>query len=308
MFVVSTWMNFWSGCLRPPLGRHVDHRSLENFEQGLLYALARHVARDRRVVALAGDLVDLVDEDDSRPAGYVVVGRLKQPREDTSTSSPHVARLGQYGRVDDRERNVQQLGDSPGHQRLARTGRTDHQDVRLVDLDLLFAALLVHQPLVVVVYGDGHVALGLVLPDNVLVQKALMSTGCASVPRAGSALTFLLSSAALLCSSSECPCSMHWSQMQAPSLPANRTPTSLRRYPQNEQQSASFRSSLFPHQDSLCGRFRAGPERSPLFAKTCCSVTSSCARRAPRRSGRTPWPREPSSSSLGRRPSRSSTA
>ena len=150
---------FLVGVLASALGRHVDHRSLENLEQGLLYALARHVARDRRVVALAGDLVDLVDKDDSPfGQGYVVVGRLKQPREDALDVFAHVARLGQYGRVDDRERDFQQLGDRPGHQRLARTGRTDHQDVRLVDLDLLFAALLVHQPLVVVVYGDGHVS------------------------------------------------------------------------------------------------------------------------------------------------------
>ena len=133
---------FLFGVLAPALGRHVDHRSFENLQQGLLHAFARNVARDRRVVALAGDLVDLVDEDDA-PFGQldVVVGRLQQPREDALDILAHVARLGQYGGVDDGEGHLQQLGDRPGHQRLARTGRADQQDVRLVDLDLALRSL-----------------------------------------------------------------------------------------------------------------------------------------------------------------------
>ena len=56
---------FLVGVLASPLGRYVDDRSFEDFEQRLLYALARHVARDRRVVAFAGDLVDLVHVDNA---------------------------------------------------------------------------------------------------------------------------------------------------------------------------------------------------------------------------------------------------
>ena len=40
--------------------------ALEDLQQRLLDALTRDVARDRRVVGLAGDLVDLVDVDDPR--------------------------------------------------------------------------------------------------------------------------------------------------------------------------------------------------------------------------------------------------
>ena len=66
--------------LAPALRRNVDHRSFENLQQGLLHAFARHVARDRGVVALAGDLVDLVDEDDAALGLLdVVVGDLQQP-------------------------------------------------------------------------------------------------------------------------------------------------------------------------------------------------------------------------------------
>src|SRR5207302_2238519 len=50
-------------------------RSLENLQQRLLHALAGHVARDRGVLGLARDLVDLVDVNDSGlGALHVVVG------------------------------------------------------------------------------------------------------------------------------------------------------------------------------------------------------------------------------------------
>src|SRR5690606_32826152 len=51
--------------LAPALRRDRRMRALDELEQRLLHALARHVARDRRVVALARDLVDLVDVDDA---------------------------------------------------------------------------------------------------------------------------------------------------------------------------------------------------------------------------------------------------
>ena len=50
--------------LTPPLGRHVGHGALQQFQQRLLHPLARHIAGDRGVLALAGDLVDLIDVDD----------------------------------------------------------------------------------------------------------------------------------------------------------------------------------------------------------------------------------------------------
>ena len=98
--------------LAPALRRYVDRRPFENFQQRLLHPFARYVARDRRVVALAGDLVDLVDEDDAALGLLdVVVGDLQQPRENALDILAHISRLGQNGRVDDRERHFQQLGD-----------------------------------------------------------------------------------------------------------------------------------------------------------------------------------------------------
>ena len=39
--------------------------TLDQFEQGLLYAFAGYVARDRRVLAFTCDFVDLIDVDDA---------------------------------------------------------------------------------------------------------------------------------------------------------------------------------------------------------------------------------------------------
>src|SRR5580700_7231022 len=51
--------------LAAALRRHARDRALDDFQKRLLHALTGDVAGDRGVVALAGDLVDLVDIDDA---------------------------------------------------------------------------------------------------------------------------------------------------------------------------------------------------------------------------------------------------
>src|SRR5207249_3035702 len=47
--------------LAAPLRRHIRDRAFEDLQERLLDAFTRHVARDRRVLVLAADLVDFVD-------------------------------------------------------------------------------------------------------------------------------------------------------------------------------------------------------------------------------------------------------
>src|SRR5262249_39771180 len=86
-----------------------------------------------------------------------------------------VARLGQRGRVDDREGDREELGERLGEQRLAGAGRADQQDVRLRQLDVVPAArlLLDLYPLVMVVDRDRQLLLRLFLADDVLVEELL---------------------------------------------------------------------------------------------------------------------------------------
>ena len=162
--------------LAAALRRHVGDRAFEDLEQRLLHAFARDVARDRRVLVLAADLVDFVDVDDALLALLdVAAGRLQQLEDDVLDVLADVAGLGQRRRVDDREGDREQLGQRLREQRLAGAGRADQQDVRLGELDVVAAArlLLDLDALVVVVDRDGELLLGLFLADDVLVEELL---------------------------------------------------------------------------------------------------------------------------------------
>ena len=162
--------------LASALRRHVGDRAFEDLEQRLLHALARHVARDRRVLVLAADLVDLVDVDDALLALLdVAAGGLQQLEDDVLDVLADVARFGQRRGVDDGERHRQQLGQRLREQRLAGAGRADQQDVGLGELDVVAAArlLLNLEPLVVVVDRDRELLLGQLLADDVLVEELL---------------------------------------------------------------------------------------------------------------------------------------
>ena len=59
------------------LRRDVRDRAFENLQQGLLNALTRDIAGDRRVLVLAADLVDFIDIDDAGlGAAHIAVGSL----------------------------------------------------------------------------------------------------------------------------------------------------------------------------------------------------------------------------------------
>ena len=155
-------------------------------------------AGDGGIVALAGNLVDLVDEDDaSLGPGHVVVCGLKQTGEDALHVLAHISGLGQHGSVDDGEGNVEHAGDGPGQKSLAGTGGADKQDVGLLQFQTLegrflgiqdfiglalaaplgrgigrFPGKCLIDPLVVVVHCHGQGLLGIPLPYHVLVQES----------------------------------------------------------------------------------------------------------------------------------------
>jgi hypothetical protein len=95
--------------LAAALRRHGSNGALENLQERLLHALARHVARDARVLGLPRDLVDFVDVDDSALAlGDVEVAR---PGGDGTRMFldvlTHIARFGERGGVRDGEGDVE---------------------------------------------------------------------------------------------------------------------------------------------------------------------------------------------------------
>src|SRR4051795_3774100 len=162
--------------LAPTLRWHRRDGSFEDLQQRLLHTLAADVAGDRRVLALAGDLVDLVDVDD---AGLglldVEVGGLDQLQENVLDVFTDIAGLGERSGIGDCERHVQQTRQRLGKVRLAAAGWPEQHDVALGQLHLVApadaCALLVLDAPVVVVDRDRQDLLGLVLTDDIIVEE-----------------------------------------------------------------------------------------------------------------------------------------
>ena len=119
------------GMLPAPLGRHVGDRPLQDLQHSLLDAFAADVAGDGHVLALAGDLVDLVDVDDPGLRGFHVhVSGLDQAQEDVLHILAHITGLGEGGGVGDGEGHIQDAGQALGQVGLtAACGAYDAEDV-----------------------------------------------------------------------------------------------------------------------------------------------------------------------------------
>ena len=165
------------GVFAATLGRHVDHGPLEEFEHGLLDSFTRNVAGDGGVVALAGNLVDLVNKDDAAfGSRHVVVGSLEEAHEDIFDIVAHVAGLGEGGGISDTERHVEHAGNGACHKGFAGAGFTNYDDVGFLNFDIVVVVLVlaeVFQTFVVVVDRDGKDPFGIVLADDVLVEVVL---------------------------------------------------------------------------------------------------------------------------------------
>ena len=164
--------------LAAALRRNRGDRALEDLQQRLLHALAGDVAGDRRVLGLAGDLVDLVDVDDAGLGPLdVVVGGLDQLEQDVLDVFADVAGLGERRGVGDGERHVEPLREGLREVGLAAAGRADQQDVALLDLDVVDDRVgrgegrAGADALVVVVDRDGEGLLGRLLADDVLLEE-----------------------------------------------------------------------------------------------------------------------------------------
>ena len=177
--------------LAAALRRNGGNGAFQDLQQSLLHALAGHVAGDRRVLRLAGDLVHLIDVDNAALGlRHVEVGGLEKLQQDVLYVFTDVAGFGQTGGVSNGERHIEHPGERLRQIGLARTGRPQHQNVGLRQLHLVVGAasggvrLLDLDALVVVVHGDGQGALGLVLADHVAIQELGDGRGLRQLRRA----------------------------------------------------------------------------------------------------------------------------
>ena len=156
--------------LASTLWRYVHHSSLQEFQKSLLYTLSTYVAGDRWVVALAGNLVNLVDEDDTTLGSlHIIVGYLEQTGEDTLHILTYITSLGKYRSIHDGERYIEQLGNGTCQQCLTGTGTTHHDDVALFYFHA-FLILRLLQTLIVIIDSNGKMTLGLFLSDDIFIE------------------------------------------------------------------------------------------------------------------------------------------
>jgi len=100
----------------------------------------------------------------------ISIGGLEELEDDVLDILTDVAGLGQRRGIDNREGNLEHLRQRLGEERFARSGGTDQQDVRLLDLNL--ARPLEHlDPFVVLIDGDGQLLLRLFLADDIFVEE-----------------------------------------------------------------------------------------------------------------------------------------
>src|SRR2546425_2683712 len=157
--------------LASALRRHRGDGAFHDLEQRLLHALARDVAGDRGVVGLAADLVDLVDIDDATLGALdVVIGGLQQLEDDVLDVLTDIPGFGERRRIGHGEGHVEDTREGLRQQRLAGAGRSDQQDVRLRELDVVVLSLVV-ETLVVVMDRDREHLLGVILTYDIVVKN-----------------------------------------------------------------------------------------------------------------------------------------
>ena len=153
--------------------RHIADRAFDEFQKRLLNAFARNVARDRRIFALAGNLVDFIEIDNAALCALdVAVGRKQQLVDDVFHVFAHVTGFSQRRGVGNRKRNIERARERLSKQCLARTRGTNQQNVGLLQLNA-FGRGLVLQALVVVVDRNGQHTLGTLLTDHVVVEMLI---------------------------------------------------------------------------------------------------------------------------------------
>ena len=161
------------GMFAATLGRYINNRALKQLEQALLHTLAADIAGNRGVVALAGNLVNLVNEHNTALGLlYVVVGNLQKTCQNTLDILAHITGLCKHCCINYRKRHLQKLGNGTCQQSLARTRAAHHYDIALLNLDIIGSTAL-HKSFIVVVHRNRKGAFSLILPNDILVKECL---------------------------------------------------------------------------------------------------------------------------------------
>ena len=154
------------------LGRHIADSALQDLQQRLLHALAAHVACDGGILAFPRDLVDLVDVNDAPLCPLnIEIRSLNELEQNVFHIFAHIACLGERSRVRDGKGHIEHARQRLCQQRFTHAGGAKQQNIALLQVHIrLFH---VQDTLIVVVHRNSQYHLGIVLPDDILVQPFL---------------------------------------------------------------------------------------------------------------------------------------
>ena len=111
------------GVLPTALRRNVGNRTLEDLQKRLLHTFAADVPGDGGIFGLPGDLVDLINVDDTPLRRlHVVIGGLDQTHQDIFHIVAHIARFRQGSGIGNGKGDVQDLGQRLSQHGLAHAG------------------------------------------------------------------------------------------------------------------------------------------------------------------------------------------
>ena len=111
-------------------GGNGSNRAFDELEEGLLNAFARNIACNRRIGALAGNLVNFVDVDDtSGRAVDVPIGCMQQIENDIFDVITDVSGFGQAGGICHGKGHIEDFSECLSEQGFAGTGGPDEENV-----------------------------------------------------------------------------------------------------------------------------------------------------------------------------------
>ena len=123
------------GMFAASLGRNRCIGPLDDLEERLLHAFAGDISCDGDVLALFRYFVNFIDVNNTELRSVdVIIRRLDQFQKDILNILADISRFRESRRIGDRERNIDDLGQCLGQIGLSRSGRSQHQDIALLEL------------------------------------------------------------------------------------------------------------------------------------------------------------------------------
>ncbi len=164
--MIHLLLRMFSSALR----RNAGIGTLKNLQKSLLYPFAGYITGNGSVLRFTGNFVDLVDIDNSVLCTLnIIIGSLNDFQKNIFHVFTDIAGFRKRCCICNCKRDVENLRQSLCQIRLAGTGRSDHQNVALLQFNIQI--LLRKHALIVIVDSNGKHTLCLVLSNHILIQK-----------------------------------------------------------------------------------------------------------------------------------------